>query len=53
MVYVDVPLSNTAALAVVERMGLQVQRHLLRMGRGPAIQENMAALWASSGPEKG
>jgi hypothetical protein len=52
-VYIDVPTDNIPARAVAETMGLRVQRHLLRMGRGEPAREDIAHLWASSGPEKG
>jgi hypothetical protein len=52
-VFVDIPLANTAAVGIAEKAGLTLQRHLLRMGRGPTIVERVPALWASSGPEKG
>jgi GNAT superfamily N-acetyltransferase len=52
-VFVDVPLANSAAIAWAESAGLKMQRHLLRMGRGPTIHEKLDELWASSGPEKG
>jgi GNAT superfamily N-acetyltransferase len=52
-VYIDIPTDNVPARAVAETMGLRVQRHLLRMGRGEPVREDIAHLWASSGPEKG
>jgi GNAT superfamily N-acetyltransferase len=52
-VFVDVPLPNEAATALVEAQGLTVQRHLTRMCRGVALCEQVESLWASSGPEKG
>lgn len=52
-VFVDVPADHAAAVAGAEAQGLSVQRSLLRMTRGPAAGENVARLWASSGPEKG
>ena len=52
-VFLDIPLDNRPAAAFAESMGLKVQRHLLRMGRGPRIQERVEALWSGSGPEKG
>jgi GNAT superfamily N-acetyltransferase len=52
-VYIDIPLANSAAVALAGAAGLGVQRHLLRMGRGPTVRERLAELWASSGPEKG
>jgi GNAT superfamily N-acetyltransferase len=52
-VVVDVPTRHTPATRLVEGMGLTVQRHLLRMGRGASVAERIDALWSSSGPEKG
>jgi GNAT superfamily N-acetyltransferase len=52
-VCIDIPTDNVPARAVAETMGLRVQRHLLRMGRGEPVREDIAHLWASSGPEKG
>lgn len=52
-VFLDVPLGNRAAVALAEGMGLTVQRHLLRMGRGERVTERVEQLWASSGPEMG
>jgi GNAT superfamily N-acetyltransferase len=52
-VFLDIPLANRPAVALAESKGLKVQRHLLRMGRGPRIQEQVEALWSGSGPEKG
>lgn len=52
-VFIDVPLPNALSVSVVEAMGLQVQRHLLRMTRGSPTKEVVERLWASSGPEKG
>ena len=52
-VYLDVPTGNTAAVALAEGAGLTVQRHFLRMGRGPSVGEHTEQLWTSSGPEKG
>jgi len=52
-VYIDIPTDNVPARAVAETMGLRVQRHLLRMSRGEPVREDIAHLWASSGPEKG
>ena len=51
-VFVDVPADHAAA-SVAEAQGLSVQRSLLRMTRGPTAGEDVARLWASSGPEKG
>lgn len=51
-VFVDVPITNKAALAVVEATGLQVQRHLLQMRRGEPLPEDLDLIWTTSGPEK-
>lgn len=50
---VDVPLANSAAAHQAAQMGLDVQRHLIRMCRGDRVREKMDQLWASSGPEMG
>ena len=52
-VFLDVPTGNTAAVRIAEGMGLQAQRPLVRMCRGPAVNEDFMRLWASSGPELG
>jgi GNAT superfamily N-acetyltransferase len=52
-VFIDVPRDNAPAIEIVEKSGLTVQRHFTRMCRGERIQDHMAAIWASSGPEKG
>jgi GNAT superfamily N-acetyltransferase len=52
-VYVDIPAENAAAADLVRALGLTPQRQLMRMGRGPLVQERIPELWASSGPEKG
>jgi len=52
-VFVDIPLDNTAAVEIVKSSGLRIQRCFMRMCRGEKIRENIKALWASSGPEKG
>ncbi len=52
-VFVDIPLDNTGAVKIVESSGLRVQRRFTRMYRGEKIRDNVKALWASSGPEKG
>jgi ribosomal protein S18 acetylase RimI-like enzyme len=53
LVFIDVPTVNPAAVAWVEAAGFAVQRRLVRMVRGPALSEQVGALWASSGPEMG
>lgn len=52
-VYIDVPAENTQATTLAGSLGLQPARHLLRMGRGPRVLEDLPRLWASAGPEKG
>lgn len=52
-VFVDVPRDNAPAVEMVETAGLRVQRHFMRMVRGEPVSDNVSALWASSGPEKG
>ncbi len=52
-VYVDIPRDHVAAWQIVERFGLQPQRVLTRMTRGPKVAERPELIWASSGPEKG
>jgi len=52
-VYIDVPAGNAAAARWAEQAGLAVQRRLLRMCRGPALDEQVNLLWSSSGPEMG
>jgi GNAT superfamily N-acetyltransferase len=52
-VFLDVPCDNERALALAEASGLKVQRHFTRMYRGERLKDNVEAIWASSGPEKG
>jgi len=52
-VFVDVPLLNVGAVEIAQSCGLTVQRRFTRMYRGQKISDNIKALWASSGPEKG
>lgn len=52
-VFLDIPDDNTAAVALARARGLVVQRPLLRMCRGPGLEERIGDVWASSGPEKG
>ena len=52
-VFIDIPTGNVPAIRWAEESGLSVQRRLLRMCRGPAPEEQIPALWASSGPEMG
>jgi GNAT superfamily N-acetyltransferase len=53
LVFLDVPHDNTHALAVAEAGRLTVQRHFTRMYRGDRVKDQVEAIWASSGPEKG
>ena len=52
-VFVDIPLDNKEAVKVAESSGLKIQRYFMRMCRGERVKDNIKALWASSGPEKG
>lgn len=52
-VFIDIPMQNKPAVAWAEAAGLTIQRKFLRMRRGPAIQDHLIYIWASSGPEKG
>jgi GNAT superfamily N-acetyltransferase len=52
-VLLDVPQDNKQAVRFAEQMGLQPQRPLVRMSRGPSVNEDFMQLWASSGPELG
>ncbi|MFZ2148361.1 MAG: GNAT family N-acetyltransferase [Sedimentisphaerales bacterium] len=52
-VFVDIPLDNAEAVEIAESNGLRIQRPFMRMYRGEPVKENVRALWASSGPEKG
>ena len=52
-IYIDIPLSHAAASGLAELQRLAVQRELVRMCRGERIDEQIAGIWASSGPELG
>lgn len=52
-VFVDVPRDNIQAVSLVESAGLKIQRCFTRMYRGKKVDDDVAALWAGSGPEKG
>jgi GNAT superfamily N-acetyltransferase len=52
-VYVDIPAAHGGAVRTVESLGLRPQRHFTRMVRGRRPAGIPAALWCSSGPEKG
>ena len=53
LVTIDIPMDNAPAMALAASWGLGVSGLLTRMGRGPRVTEDLARLWASSGPEKG
>lgn len=52
-VFVDIPLDNAGAVKIAEAAGLTVQRCFTRMCLGERVNDNVQAIWASSGPEKG
>ena len=52
-VYWDLPSSNSGAVGLAQSAGLSPQRQFLRMCRGEAVTDDIARLWASSGPELG
>ncbi len=52
-VFIDIPLDNAGALRIAEAAKLTVQRCFTRMCLGERIHDNVQAIWASSGPEKG
>jgi GNAT superfamily N-acetyltransferase len=52
-VFIDIPETNAPATLQAAVLGLVPGRHLMRMGRGPRIVEDLDRLWASAGPEKG
>ncbi|MBN1806687.1 MAG: GNAT family N-acetyltransferase [Sedimentisphaerales bacterium] len=52
-VFVDVPVDNVGAVKIAESSGLKIQRYFMRMYRGQRIEDNVEAIWSSSGPEKG
>ena len=52
-VFVDIPTGNVPAVRIAESGGLKIQRRFTRMCRGEQIKDNIKAIWASSGPEKG
>ncbi len=52
-VYWDLPSSHVAAAQLATSAGLAPQRQLLRMCRGEGVNDDVAKLWASSGPELG
>jgi predicted GNAT family acetyltransferase len=52
-VLLDIPADNALASALVGSWGLRAERPLVRMGRGPRVEEDLGRIWAGSGPEKG
>ncbi len=52
-VFIDIPVHNEAAVNTARTLGLNVQRHLVRMCRGQPVPERTHHIWASSGPELG
>lgn len=52
-VFVDIPTDNVHAIEIAEASRLKIQRRFMRMCRGQRIKDNIRAIWASSGPEKG
>jgi GNAT superfamily N-acetyltransferase len=52
-VYIDIPADNTNSVKIAESSGLKIQRRFVRMYHGERIKDNIEAIWASSGPEKG
>ena len=52
-VIVDIPTDHGEAVAWAEGCGLRELREFWRMTRGEAVVEDLARLWASSGPEMG
>ncbi|HUU20207.1 MAG TPA: GNAT family N-acetyltransferase [Sedimentisphaerales bacterium] len=52
-VFIDIPLDNADAVDIAQSSGLRIQRPFTRMYRGELVKDNVRALWASSGPEKG
>lgn len=52
-VILDIPDEHTAAVQCAQSQGLTPQRSLLRMTRGGSVGDRPAAIWASSGGEKG
>lgn len=52
-VFLDVPLDNAGAVKIAEAAGLTIQRRFTRMCLGERISDNVQAIWAGSGPEKG
>ena len=53
IVFVDIPTGNVPAVKIAESSGLKIQRRFMRMCRGERIKDDIKAIWAGSGPEKG
>lgn len=53
LVFIDIPTDNADAVKITESSGLRIQRRFMRMCLGERVKDNIRALWASSGPEKG
>jgi hypothetical protein len=52
-VFVDIPLSNRAAVNKATSLELTPTREFIRMCRGRPVEERIDNLWCSSGPEMG
>jgi hypothetical protein len=52
-VFVDIPLSNQAAVNKAASLELTPTREFIRMCRGTPVEERIDKLWCSSGPEMG
>ncbi|HZZ79520.1 MAG TPA: GNAT family N-acetyltransferase [Gemmataceae bacterium] len=52
-VYIDVPIANAEAMALMEELRFTEERRFVRMGRGPRVVEQLHHFWGSFGPEKG
>lgn len=52
-IYWDLPSSHSEATSLAHSAGLTPQRQLTRMCRGENVNDDVAKLWASSGPELG
>lgn len=52
-IFIDIPVSNAAAIEWAKKNGLAEQRRFVRMYRGEKIDDEPQFIWASAGPEKG
>lgn len=52
-VIIDIPLANQQAVQWAQGHGFSIQRSLMRMFRGLAIDDKPENIWACFGPEKG